>query len=353
MKQDIKHRISAFVQLGKVFGQLSQDSEWQGFESGLTEEEWKGFKHLIDTEHQFNGWFTPQNIKNSLQSWSEALTDENLQKFVQPYAADLELVAPKTVAIICAGNIPLVGWHDVMCALLAGHKCLIKLSSDDQNLIPAALIILGKFWPELQENYTFERGKMTAFDAVIATGSNNTSRYFQQYFGEYPNIIRKSRTSIAILDGTESKEELAELGKDIFSYFGLGCRNITKLYVPEGFNLDRVFEAIYPFNPIINHNKYANNYDYNKAIWMLNQDELIENGFILFKEDERLTAPTGSMYYEYYTDEETLRTKISSMNEEIQCIVSHKDTPFGQAQCPMLWDFADGVDTMKFLTQFR
>lgn len=353
MKQEIKQRISAFVQLGKVFGELAKDQDWPGFDCGLTNDEWNGFKLLIESEYQYNGWFTPQNVKNALESWSLALTEDNLLQFTTPYLSTLDSNPTKTVAIICAGNIPMVGWHDVLCTLLANHKCLIKLSSDDQNLIPASLIVLAKFWPEVQEKYAFERGKLSQFDAVIATGSNNTSRFFHQYFGNYPHIIRKSRTSLAILDGSESNEELADLGKDIFSYFGLGCRNISKIYVPKGYDLNHIFAAIYPFHPIVNHNKYANNYDYNKALWMLNQDELIENGFILFKEDDRLNAPTGAMYYEFYDNEIDLRNRLDSMKEDIQCIVSKKDIPFGMTQCPMLWDFADGVDTMQFLANLR
>ncbi len=351
MKQDLKQRISAFVQLGKVFAQISKDIDWPGFESGLTKEEWDGFKHLIDSEFQYNGWFTPQNVRNAIESWSLALTEENLEKFMTPYSKALENNPQKSVAIICAGNIPMVGWHDVMCTLLCGHKAIIKLSSDDKHLIPASLIILAKFWPEIAEQYNFAIGKMENFNAVIATGSNNTSRYFHQYFGEYPNIIRQSRTSVAILNGNESKEHLAELGKDIFSYFGLGCRNITKLYVPVGYDLNRFFEAVYPFHPIVNHNKYANNYDYIKAIWMLNQDELIENGFLILKEDKNLSAPTGSLYYEFYENESEIRTFLAEKANEIQCIVSLLDIPFGQTQCPMLWDYADGVDTMKFLSE--
>jgi hypothetical protein len=349
MKQELQQRISAFVQLGKVFRLVAGDGEWPGFECGLTKEEFDGYRHLMETHHLSNGWFTPQNVRNAMNAWADSMTDEALMAFVAPYASAMESVSPKKVAIVCAGNIPMVGWHDALCTLLCGHSALIKLSSDDAQLIPAALIVLEKFWPEVTEKYAYAQGKMENFDMVIATGSNNTGRYFEHYFGSYPHIIRKSRTSVAILDGTESKEELAELGKDIFAYFGLGCRNVTKIYMPEGYDIDRVFEAIYPYNPIINHNKYANNYDYNKAIWLLNQEDLLENGFILFKQDAGLSSPTGSMYYEYYADDLALREKLATMEEQIQCIVSKKDIPFGGAQCPGLIDFADNVDTMQFL----
>jgi hypothetical protein len=261
----------------------------------------------------------------------------------------MESVEPKTVAIICAGNIPMVGWHDVFCTLLCGHSALVKLSSDDAQLMPAAIVVLEKFWPEVTDLVKYAHGKMENFDAVIATGSNNTGRYFEHYFSSYPHIIRKNRNSVAILNGTETPEELQELGKDIFAYFGLGCRNVTKIYMPEGYDINKVFEGIYSFHPIVNHNKYANNYDYNKAVWLLNQEDLLENGFILFRKDKGIASPTGSMYYEYYADETELRKELAEKAEQIQCIVSKNDIPFGQAQNPGLADFADNVDTMEFL----
>jgi hypothetical protein len=349
MKQDLQHRISAFVQLGKAFRLLATDAEWTGFESGLTEEEYNGFKVIIESHFQSNGWFTPQNVKNALEAWGNLMTQESIDAFVARYSNKLETVEPKTVAMICAGNIPMVGWHDLFCTLLCGHSALVKLSSDDAQLMPAAIVVLEKFWPEVTELVKYAHGKMENFDAVIATGSNNTGRYFEHYFSSYPHIIRKNRNSIAIIDGSESSEELQELGKDIFAYFGLGCRNVTKIYMPEGYDINKVFEGIYSFHPIVNHNKYANNYDYNKAVWLLNQEDLLENGFILFRKDKGIASPTGSMYYEYYADEAELRKELSEKSEHIQCIVSKNDIPFGQAQNPGLSDFADNVDTMEFL----
>lgn len=350
MKRATEQRMAAFVQLGKAFSLLaSENEEWPGFESGLTQEEFLGFRNIVASHHLSNGWFTPQNVKNALQAWAEALNETSIRAFLRAYTEKEEPALPKTVAIICAGNIPMVGWHDIFSTLLSGHKALIKLSSDDQQLIPAALILLEKFWPEVAERYAYATGKLESFDAVIATGSNNTGRYFEYYFSSYPHIIRKNRNSVAILTGKETPEELAELGRDIFAYFGLGCRNVTKLYVPENYDLNLVFNAIYPFHPIINHNKYANNYDYNKAIWLLNKEDLLDNGFILFKKDESIASPTGTLFYEYYSDETALREILDRKAPEIQCVVSHSDIPFGKAQCPELTDFADGVDTLQFL----
>ncbi len=352
MKPDLQQRIAAFVQLGKAFGLLSQDSaEWPGFDSGLTAAEFEGFKGIIENHYLSNGWFTPQNVRNAIAAWASEMTEEKINAYITPHLEALSKQDHRTVALICAGNIPMVGWHDVFSTLLAGHKALIKLSSDDQQLIPAALILLEKFWPEVVDQYSYATGKLENFDAVIATGSNNTSRYFHYYFSSYPHIIRKSRNSVAIITGNESEEELEALGKDIFAYFGLGCRNVTKIYVPEGYDLDKIFKAIYPYHPIVNHNKYANNYDYNKAVWLLNQDDLLDNGFILFKKDAGIASPTGSLYYEYYQNLELLREELKSKEEQIQCIVSQTDIPFGGAQSPGLEDFADGVDTLDFLTK--
>lgn len=348
LKSLIKQRLAAFVQLGTALKSLSSDNSWPGFSCGLTKEEFEGMQGLMDSIYIQNGWFTPQNVKNAIAAWAEQLTEDNLNQYLEPYLTS-EIQIPKKVAVICAGNIPLVGFHDVLSVLLSGHTAIIKLSSDDKELIPALLIMLGKFEPEINKAYVYASGKLEQFDAVIATGSNNTSRYFTEYFGSYPHIIRKNRTSIAIITGDETIEELESLGKDIFSYFGLGCRSITKIFIPEGYDIQKIFGAIYPFHPIINHNKYANNYDYHKALWLLNQDDLLDNGFILFKEDEGLHAPTGSMYYEYYQNQESLKATVNELSSEIQCIIGHHYLPFGTAQCPSLTDFADGVDTMAFL----
>jgi hypothetical protein len=190
---------------------------------------------------------------------------------------------------------------------------------------------------------------MNDMQAVIATGSNNTSRYFEQYFGHLPHIIRKSRTSVAILSGNESDEELNALGRDIFDYFGLGCRNVSKVYLPEGYDMNRLFNALYPYHEIVNHHKYANNYDYNKAVWLLNAEKLLDNGFMLLKEDTSLASPTGSLYYEYYSNGDEVRSALAARADEIQCIVSRDNVAFGHSQQPALWEYADGVDTLAFL----
>lgn len=341
--------IGTFAQLGKLMGHLAQNEPWPGYGCGLAQSEYEDFEQLITTHFQYNGWFTAANIRKALGAWSTVLATENLQQWLKDYPAAPS--SARQVGIICAGNIPMVGFHDVLSVILAGHKALIKLSSDDNKLIPTLLACAEKWDPELKSSYSIIPQKLTGFEAVIATGSSNTSRYFHYYFKDIPHIIRKGRTSLAILSGNESDEQIQALGNDIFDYFGLGCRSVSKIFIPEDFPLDRFFGAIYSFNDIVNHNKYANNYDYNKAVWLLNQEQLLDNGFILLKEEKALASPTASLYYERYTDINALHTELEQHAEQIQCIVAEGKIPFGHSQQPALWDYADNVDTMKFLME--
>ena len=348
MHQILEYRIGALAQWGKVMETLATSDTWPGYESGLSQDEFDSLRQLIVSHLHHNGWFTENNIRKSLFAWSEQLTVSSLTKWLSGYDAK-PVSTPKKVGIICAGNIPMVGLHDILCVVLSGHQAVVKLSSDDNRLLPAFMQILFRLDESLQSQVVFTDGLMKGMDAMIATGSNNTSRYFEQYFGHLPHIIRKSRTSVAILSGTESEAELRSLADDIFSYYGLGCRNVSKLYLPNGFDLNRFFNAVFPWSEIIYHHKYANNYDYNKAVWLLNNEQLLDNGFLLLKQETALAAPTGSVYYEYYEDEDSLRLQLTERAEEIQCVVSQTDIPFGKAQCPTLGDYADGVDTLQFL----
>jgi hypothetical protein len=352
MNSSLKQRQQAIVQLGKTLGTAATGTDWPGFECGLTESEWSDAQSLINTLHTYNGWFTPQNVRNAMQAWGDSLQETEIEDWLSAYPTLEGLPGNKTVAIICAGNIPMVGLHDVLCVLLSGNKVLIKLAQDDNKLLPMVLHWLQNSSTLFENKVAYATGKLEQFDGVIATGSNNSARYFEQYFGSYPHIIRKNRTSVAVINGSETEEELAALGKDIFAYFGLGCRNVTKLFIPQDFDLDRFFKAIYSFHPIGMHNKYANNYDYNKAVWLLNQEDLLENGFLILKKDsENLTCPTASLYYQRYSSKEEIQKLLLERQDEIQCVVGHNYIPFGNAQSPRLSDYADGVDTVSFLCQ--
>ena len=339
--------ISHFEILGKLFDLHSQKAAWPGFECGINEAEYEDMQVLIQEAEKHNGWFTDEQVRHAMQSWSKALTRDTLEAWAEsyPYAERSD----KLVGVIMAGNIPMVGLHDMLSVLMSGHRVLLRPSSDDHVLMRMVAAILDKLDEGYKTRISWAEGKMTDFDAVIATGSNNTARYFEYYFSKVPHIIRKNRNAIAILDGSESEEEIEALGQDIFQYFGLGCRNVSKIYVPMDFDLDRFFKGVFSQSEIIQHNKYANNYDYHKSIYLLNGDNILENGFMLLKETEALTSPVATVGYERYEDESQLRAILNEREDEIQCIVSKRDVPFGQAQYPSLSDYADGVDTMAFL----
>ena len=310
------------------------------------------FNDIFDKAEQQNSWFTRANVIFAFKSWSDALSENNVKQWLSQYQLP-QTTSSKKILIIMAGNLPLVGLHDLLCVLVTGHKAIVKLSSNDCVLLPYLITQMKTFAPEWTEAVTFTDDKVTEYDAVIATGSDNTARYFEYYFGKKPHIIRKNRHSVAVLTGKETPEELFALGKDIFLYYGLGCRSISKLFVPKGYDFNLLFQAIYPYKDIIQEQKYANNYDYNKAVYLMSLFQLLENGFLLLKEDEHYGSPIATLFYEYYTDVDSLKEKLTTDAEKIQCVVTHnfttEEVAFGETQTPQLWDYADGVDTLNFL----
>lgn len=348
---DLQQRISAFVKLGEFIEQYSSEAYVKNENIRDTADFSEGFTNQIKLAHDHNGWFTKDNIAFALESWSKSLTYSNLNKWTEKY--NFNSVVPKKVAIIMAGNIPLVGFHDFISVLLSGHKVIVKQSSNDKHLLPYLTKYLEHVEPGFKGKITFTEDKLTDFEAVIATGSDNTARYFEHYFKGKPSIIRKNRNSVAILTGDESDEELKALSEDIFRYYGLGCRNVSKLFVPKGYNFDAFFNGVYEWHPIINQNKYANNYDYNKAVYLMSEFNLLENGFLMIKEDASYGSPIATLFYEYYNDLETLKSTIETHEKNIQCVVSkgitEQSITFGQTQHPQLWDYADHVDTIEFL----
>lgn len=335
--------IQAFVKLGKHLTDFCEKC-YRG-EGNLDAD----FHETVVRAGQMNGWFTKDNILHALAQWGALLTEENLVDWLSRYPIQ-KTTSPKTVGIVMAGNIPLVGFHDFLCVLLSGNNVLAKLSSNDKVLLPYLSNYLIQQEPSLAARIAFTDGKMEGFDAVIATGSNNTSRYFEYYFGNKPNIIRKNRNSVAILTGKESAEELTALGEDIFRYYGLGCRNVSKIYVPKGYDFEPFFNAIFSYKDIIDQHKYANNYDYNKAVYLMSDFKILDNGFLILKEDDGQASPISVLFYAYYDSDETLEQELTAQEEQIQCIVSGKgDIGFGDTQKPALHDYADGVDTMDFL----
>ena len=342
---------SSFVELGNFLRQFSEEGNVKAASVLQNDLFFDDFASLIVLSQSHNGWFTPEQVKFSVQSWAKALTVDNLNQWLSNY--DFSKIEPKKVGLILAGNIPLVGFHDFLSVLISGHDVLVKTSSNDQHLLKFLAKYLIAIQPELNSKITFVEGKLEGFDAVIATGSNNTARYFEYYFKDKPSIIRKNRNSVAVLDGTETFEDLVGLGEDIFRYFGLGCRNVSKLFVPKGYNFDNFFKAMYEYRDVIHYEKYANNYDYNKAVFLMSNFQLLDNEFLTIKEDVSYASPISSVFYEFYENLEEIATRLNADAEQIQCVVSKNLIPnsvaFGQTQQPKLWDYADNVDTLAFL----
>jgi hypothetical protein len=298
----------------------------------------------------YNRWFTELSVEETIKTWGITLSEKEIEKWLSNYSITKKN-NPKTIALILAGNLPMVGFHDLICVLMSGHNALVKCASKDLYLLPYMTQFLEQETGEVNFSYTKEI--LSDFDAVIATGSNNAARYFDHYFSNYPNIIRKNRNGIAVLSGKETSEEFQLLGKDILQYFGLGCRNVSKLYIPEGFNLDLIFGGLYPFKGVLEHAKYANNYDYNKAVFLMSEFDFLENGFFMLRNEPSFSAPISCVHYEYYKNENALKKHLTENKEAIQCTVSKLDIndsiPFGEAQRPSLRDYADKVDTLLFL----
>ena len=330
---NLSARIKAFVKLGEY----------------LKIEIYDKHEDQIKQAEVLNPWFTRENIAQALSAYSTQLQEDMLFSWLSPYKVQ-KVKESKTVLVVMAGNIPLVGFSDFLAILISGHKVIVKMSGNDNILLKLLVDKLISIDPYFKDTIKFiDDVKGKEIDAVIATGSDNSSEYFEYYFKDLKKIIRKNRRSIAILDGTESDKQLNGLAKDVFSYFGLGCRNVSKLFLPNKYDLNKLFQVFYPYNKIIEHKKYLNNYEYNKAIFLMGGNKLIENGFLLMKEDDSLFSPVAMLYYEYYDDINNVSKFIQENSNQIQCVVSKDNILFGNSQQPHLWDYADGIDTIQFL----
>ncbi len=349
--------IENFSQLGKFMSQFNP----KGFEKEKDIPHnnlfYESLKTLIERSKETNPWFTEENVLHAFGNWAKALTRLKLEKWLKNYTVNYNKPV-KNIGIIMAGNIPLVGFHDMLSVLASGHKAIVKLSKHDKHFIPLLVKYLEHLNPDWKNRVQFTDGILKNIDAVIATGSNNTARYFEYYFGKYPHIIRKNRNSVAVLTGKETTVELQGLMDDIFLYFGLGCRNVSKIFVPENYDFNLLFEASLKYKHYIEYEKYRNNFVYNKAVFIMSTDEnekksLLENGLFLLKKDFRYASPIGVVFYEEYNNISEVEKILQHSRDQIQVIVSHvpqlNAIPFGKTQQPELWDYADGVDTMKFL----
>ena len=329
-----EERIDGFTKLAQAISQLGSNPEAELFYKAANA----------------NPWFTQNNIEQALNGIVHFLSPETLSNWLNNY--QLPQVSKK-IGIVMAGNIPMVGFHDLLCVLMAGQKAVIKFSSQDNVLLPAVMEMLVEINPKFNEQVLIV-DKLLGVEAVIATGSDNSARYFKKYFKDIPHIIRHNRTSLAVLDGTETVEELQLLGDDIFNYFGLGCRNVAKIYVPVGYDMKLLLDALEGNNEVINHSKYFNNYEYNKAIYLVNKTPHLDTGYALFTESSAAVSPLAVVYYEEYSDVQQLLGKLASYNDKIQCIISKstlikESIPLGKSQFPAIDDYADNIDTMSFL----
>ncbi len=342
---NLHERIHAFTQLGQEIQAILQENPQTHAGKALLER--------MPTLNLGNGWFSTTNIQHRFQGLAQNLSNESLTKWLAQYAIATTEPLQK-IGVIMAGNIPLVGFDDFLAILISGNCFLGKTASDDAYLPLAITAILTEIEPRFTNRIVFS-DRLTHFDAVIATGSGNSARYFEHYFGKYPHIIRHNRNGVAILDGTESDDELKALGEDIFRYFGLGCRNVSKLFVPEHYSFNRFFENIVGFGEeLMMNKKYMNNYEYHKTLYLMNSTPLLDNNFVVLKEDTEIASPVGVIFHEPYTNPENLKSRIENLTSHIQVIISHSSNglnslSFGNAQRPELNDYADGIDTLQFL----
>jgi hypothetical protein len=347
---DNDKRLSIFVQLGKQLSSYLEGEIKDGPVLQILEEA------IYASKHQ-NLWFDEASQRTALYAISCMLQEDSLMNWLQLYP---ELRKPpihqKTIALILAGNIPLVGFHDYLCVMMSGHEALIKLSSDDAFLLPALHKLLCAIDDKFENRLRFSSSVMKDFDAVIATGSNNSARYFDAYFSKYPHIIRRNRNAVALLHGNENTEDFLRLGEDVFTYYGLGCRNVTKLYVPESYDFTPLLNSWNAWGMLRNHSRFFNNYEYHKAVYLVNTVPHLDTGFLLLSRNTSIASPVAVLYYDFYSTAAVLKEEILLRSEEIQCAVGDTAVfpfclPFGSAQTPGVTDYADGVDTMKFLEE--
>jgi hypothetical protein len=328
---NLQQRIDLLVRLGNYM--LSDDGEWQEAKEKASME---------------NSWFIPQFVDLSVNNIARSfLSKSELDSWTIQYKLPPENKNPGIIGIVMAGNIPLVGFHDLLAVFISGHKALIKPSSKDETLVKHLAKKLIEWDPETDNHIKFSE-RLKNCEAYIATGSNNSSRYFEYYFGKYPHIIRRNRTSVAILTAKENNEDLEGLADDVYQYFGLGCRNVTKIYVPPCYDFVPLLEAFKKYNHLADHSKYRNNYDYHLAIHILNNRFYMSNSSIMLVEDVSIFSPISQLNFEYYEDNEQLISSLK-VRTDLQSIIGKGFLDFGKAQSPGLTDYADGVDTLKFL----
>jgi len=362
MSISLEKRISSFSRLGSAFLVIANVLESPEAESSSEHMD------LFNIQRQctvMNPWFSKANIAFAFRNWSYLLNEKSLSEWLMSYKLSPGFDnQARSIAVINAGNIPLVGFHDFLSILITGNRYIAKNASDDKLLLPFVADLLINYEPEFK-NYIQFADRLSDFEAVIATGSNNSSRYFEYYFGKHPHVIRKNRNGVAIFDGEDTKNFLNELGDDVFRFYGLGCRNVSKLYVPDGYDFDEFFKSMYDRSEVMQHNKYMNNFEHHNAVLLLKQIPFLQNGFLILMENKAFASPVAVLNYEYYSDPAELKKHLIENRENIQCIVSASQdlktdaelksiiVDSGKTQLPGLSDYADGVDTINFLLELN
>jgi hypothetical protein len=352
---DSAEKKQAFIQLGRILCEFSRLLTENPESDRLTRSPFSELNAAVLSAMGTNPWFTLSNIRYALQAIGMSLQPGEVDRFYSAYRHIMgKRRKVQNIGVIMAGNLPLVGFHDFLCVVLSGHRFIGKLSSDDEHLLPAISRVLGSFSPDIAGSVTFIKERLTGYDAVIATGSNNTSRYFEYYFRKHPHIIRKNRHGVAVLNGRESEADLSALGEDVFIHFGRGCRNVSKIYLPASFSPERLFDHWERFSYARDHHKYRNNYDYYKSVFLVSSIRFYDNGFLLIKEDTSFGSPVAVLHFEHYTDASEVNLTLKHRADEVQCVVSidqniENRIPFGKTQQPSLTEYADGIDTMEFL----
>lgn len=346
-------RKDAFIGLGQALMAFANAN--QNNNTPITEAGQPALASAVALSIDNNPWFTPKNIIQAIAAIASSLSEQQINDWLSAY--DPGLLMPghqQTVGVVMAGNIPMVGFHDLLCVLISGHRLAAKLSHDDRFLLPAIVKMLENIEPEFAGQSAFTTDQLHGFDAVIATGSNNSARYFEYYFEKYPHIIRKNRNGMAVLSGNETTQQLAALGEDVFAYFGLGCRNVSRIFLPEGYSIATLLDNWEGYADIANHSRYMNNYTYNRSVFLLNAVPHFDNGFVLLRPIDSFAAPVSVVNISYYKPETDWKAFVVENNALIQCVVSNNSrhplhVDFGNSQHPRLWDYADGVDTLRFL----
>lgn len=355
---DLEKRIYALRSLGLFLDQFSNNEPTKISDIPANDNFFDLMAELMHVIKIHNAWFSFKNQQFAYKEWASALTEENLKAWVSPYSFPVK--NPKTVALILGDKTPLSGFHDFISVLISGNKAQVRLSEQNNKLLVFLTKYLIAVDPSIKEDVSFVKEQISNYDAVIVYGNDKTAKHFGHYLKETPHIIRKNLNAVAVLTGEETHEDLQLLGNDIFRYYGLSNRNVSKLYVPENYDFTSFYQAIFEWKDLTFEVKYMNNYDYNKAVYLMsnhNTNDLLDNEFLLLKQDSNLASPVGVLFYSYYSNKTELIQELEQKAEDIEVIVGNLPEKnalnFGESHHIKLDDYADAIDTLEFLSNLN